>query len=105
MTTLQQRLAEARTRALSDVDAVSERAEQEVYYLQALDELLRGGRAGGLALQMALRLLRSSLGPTEALRRVQAWRFERETEGGVERPYTRAETQLLTVARVLRGEP
>lgn len=104
-TMLQQRLVDARTRALSPVDSVSDRAELEIYYLQALDELLRRGRAGELALRVALLLVRSSLGPAEALRRVQAWAEEREAEGGVERPYTTAETQLLTVAGVLRGEP
>jgi hypothetical protein len=103
MTTVQRRLAEARTRALSPVDAVSERAEIEAACLQALDEILQ--RPGAeQAMGVALRLVRSSLGPAEAQRRVQAWAAEREAEGGVERPYTRAETQLLTVARVLGGE-
>jgi hypothetical protein len=83
---------------------VSDRAELEIYYLQALDELLRR-RGGEEALRVALLLVRSSLGPAEALRRVQAWASEREAEGGTERPYTTAENQLLTVARMLRGEP
>jgi hypothetical protein len=101
---LQQRLADARTRALSPDDSVSDRAELEIYYLQALDELLRR-RGGEEALRMALLLVRSCLHPAEMLRRVQAWASEREAEGGTERPYTVAENQLLTVARVLRGEP
>lgn len=105
MTALRQRLAEARTRALSPVDAVSDRAELEVYCLQVLDEILVRPDRADQALAMARRLVRSSLGPTEALRRVQAWADEREAEGGTERPYTAAETQLMAVAEVLRGEP
>ena len=103
MSALQQLLADARARALSPVDSVSDRAELEVYCLQVLDEILARPDRADQALVLARRLVRSSLGPAEVLRRVQAWRVEREAEGGVERPYTRAETQLLTVARLLGG--
>lgn len=105
MRQLEQRLVDARLRALSPHDDTSARAELEAACLQALDELLTRPDRAEQALSLALRLARGTLGPAEAERRLLAWADEREAEGGAERPYTRAESQLLTVARELRGQP
>ena len=104
MHTIAKRLADARARALSTDDEVSERAEREAACLQRLDRILSYPEHAELAMDVALRLARDPLEPAEVLRRLGAWAAEREAQGGVERPYTPAEQRTLTAIRVLRGE-
>ncbi len=54
------------------------------------------------ALSLALRLVQDSLGPAEVERRILALADEL---AAADRELTRAETELLTVGRALRGEP